>query len=197
MDIFQVLATGIILVFYIAYLVKGRMLKKQGIDSNRFAKGDKSNNARRIELYLFVSTLLMPIAQILSVFINQTIFIYSSYIIRAFGLGLATLGLFFFFTAIIFMRNSWRAGIDRTQKTKLVKNGIYRYSRNPAFVGFDLFYLGIALCFPNLIIFLLTTICIILFHFQILEEEQHLKIAFGQDYTKYFSEVNRYIGKRR
>lgn len=48
------------------------------------------------------------------------------------------------------MRDSWRAGIDRTQKTKIINTGIYRYSRNPAFVGFDLLYIGMRLAFSNI-----------------------------------------------
>ena len=40
------------------------------------------------------------------------------------------------------MRDSWRAGIFETDKTKLVTEGIYQISRNPAFLGFDLLIIG-------------------------------------------------------
>lgn len=43
------------------------------------------------------------------------------------------------------MRDSWRAGISETDKTELVTEGIYQISRNPAFLGFDLLYIGILL----------------------------------------------------
>ena len=43
------------------------------------------------------------------------------------------------------MRDFWRAGISETDKTELVTEGIYQISRNPAFLGFDLLYIGILL----------------------------------------------------
>ncbi len=42
------------------------------------------------------------------------------------------------------MRDSWRAGFSYDQRTGLVMTGIYRLSRNPAFLGFDLLYIGCA-----------------------------------------------------
>ncbi len=43
------------------------------------------------------------------------------------------------------MKDSWRAGIPDSDKTELVTTGIYKYSRNPAFLGFDLQYMGVLL----------------------------------------------------
>ena len=40
------------------------------------------------------------------------------------------------------MKDSWQAGIPDKDKTELVTTGIYRFSRNPAFLGFDLMYVG-------------------------------------------------------
>ncbi|EKC72198.1 isoprenylcysteine carboxyl methyltransferase family protein, partial [human gut metagenome] len=36
------------------------------------------------------------------------------------------------------MKDSWRAGVSKTDQTELVTDGIYQISRNPAFLGFDL-----------------------------------------------------------
>ena len=41
------------------------------------------------------------------------------------------------------MKDSWRAGVSKTYQTELVTDGIYQISRNPAFLGFDLVYVGI------------------------------------------------------
>lgn len=43
------------------------------------------------------------------------------------------------------MRDSWSAGISETDKTELVTEGIYQFSRNPAFLEFNLLYIGILL----------------------------------------------------
>ena len=54
-----------------------------------------------------------------------------------------------FVTSVVTMRDSWRAGVSKTDKTELVTDGIYQISRNPAFLGFDLVYIGILLMFFN------------------------------------------------
>jgi hypothetical protein len=83
------------------------------------------------------------------------------------------------------MRNNWRAGYSYEQDTQLVTDGIYRISRNPAFVGFDLFYLGCALAYPNVANLVLTLVAVILFHIQTLGEEKFLIDRFGEKYHEY------------
>lgn len=61
--------------------------------------------------------------------------------VRYVGIVIALAGATVFIKAIVTMKSSWRAGIDASQHTKLVRNGIYRVSRNPAFLGFELLYL--------------------------------------------------------
>lgn len=87
------------------------------------------------------------------------------------------------------MKGSWRAGIPEKKETTLVTEGIYRISRNPAFLGFDLMYVGILVAFPNAWHALATALTILLFHKQILGEEHFLEEAFGDDYLKY--EINK------
>jgi protein-S-isoprenylcysteine O-methyltransferase Ste14 len=77
-----------------------------------------------------------------------------------------------------------------------VTNGIYKFSRNPAFVGFDLLYIGCAAVYPNIINIASVLACIILFHVQILEEERFCAEAFGLGYTDYKAKVMRYFGRR-
>ncbi len=57
--------------------------------------------------------------------------------VRIAGIMLGILAAVFFAAATITMKNGWRVGI-REEKTALATNGIYKRSRNPAFVGFDL-----------------------------------------------------------
>ena len=60
-------------------------------------------------------------------------------------------------------------------KTKLITNGIYKISRNPAFLGFDLMYIGIALLYSNPFTIIFSLFAITMFHLQILEEEKYLE----------------------
>ncbi len=76
--------------------------------------------------------------------------------------------------------------------------GPYRISRNPQVVGGSLMVLGPALQRPSL--FFLGWICIfvVIMHWMILTEEEHLERVFGQEFRDYCREVPRYlrIGRR-
>ncbi len=84
-----------------------------------------------------------------------------------------------------------RQGIKTRQlgkgKNQNVSNGIYKISRNPVFVGFDLMYIGICLLYCNFLTIAFSLFDIIMLHFQILKEEK---------YIIYKNKVFRYIGIR-
>ena len=85
-----------------------------------------------------IATYSIVLVEVVSIFIN---FNYSINIIRIIGAILGFIGDLVFLLAITCMKDSWRAGIPKSDKTKLVTNGIYKISRNPAFLGFDLVYI--------------------------------------------------------
>ena len=94
------------------------------------------------------------------------------------------------------MKDSWRAGIPDKDKTELVTTGIYRYSRNPAFLGFDLQYVGVLLMYGNLLTLAFSLFAMVMLHLQILQEERYLTNVFGTPYQAYRSHVCRYLGRR-
>lgn len=192
MNIFSFIILVPILVFYGAYITKLILLKKQGVDVNRLAKGDKPTRTQLLEIGLIIVTYGMALLQcfsLLGVLAILNIGIYFKII----GIAIAFIGTFFFIMALIAMKNSWRAGIDSSQKTTLRTDGILKFSRNPAFIGFGLFYIGIALALPNIILFTAVIIALLFFHLQILEEEKFLTIMFKDDYIYYKNKVRRYI----
>ena len=102
-----------------------------------------------------------------------------------------------FAMAVLTMKDSWRAGLAKGDETKIVTNGIYKISRNPAFLGFDCVYLGILLMFFNWVLLIFSAFAIIMLHLQILQEEQYLPDVFGEEYISYKGKVCRYIGRKR
>ena len=94
------------------------------------------------------------------------------------------------------MKDSWRAGIPDKDKTALVTTGIYRYSRNPAFLGFDFMYVGVLLMYGNLLTLGFSIFAMIMLHLQILQEERYLVNAFGAPYQEYCRHVFRYLGRK-
>merc|ERR1711879_907295 len=98
------------------------------------------------------------------------------------SLLLLTLGTLLLIISMVTMRNNWRAGISTSNETSLVVNGIYKYSRNPAFLGFDIFYIGMTISYPSIINILLLLLLLVVFDFQIRNEEKELIKLFGNEY---------------
>lgn len=194
-SIVQISALIIVTTFYAAYLWKQFSLSRRGIKADRLAKGDKPTKARRLELSLAIMTFTIPVIQYFSILTDNrflTISVKNMSVLWFAGGAVAIIGVIYFIAAITSMRDNWRAGIDSSQKTEFVTRGIYRMSRNPAFVGFDLFYLGTAMIYPNALTILSSVAAIILFHFQILNEEKHLAAEFGARYEEYRKNTCRY-----
>ena len=101
-----------------------------------------------------------------------------------------------FLCAVLCMKDSWRAGIPDKDRAALVTTGIYRYSRNPAFLGFDLMYTGVLLMYCNPLTAAFSLFAVIMLHLQILQEEKYLTATFGAPYQAYCRRVFRYLGRR-
>jgi len=115
--------------------------------------------------------------------------------VRSAGIMIGIIGVIFFALATITMKSSWRVGIPE-EKTALVTQGIYSWSRNPAFVGFDLLYLSVCLMFFNIPLVLVSVWAAVMLHLQILQEEKHMHHMFGDEYDAYRRHTLRYFGKR-
>ncbi|WP_040198132.1 methyltransferase family protein [Candidatus Soleaferrea massiliensis] len=191
MDWIQLLMLVAIAVFYFAYFAKALLLKRRGISTQRMGRGSKPRRTCIIEALLSIATFGMAAVQLVSLF-WLTPFMFPSFV-RIGGAALSFLGTLVFITAMVQMRDSWRAGVDETQKTRLVTSGIYRISRNPAFVGFDLFYLGTLFALPNPLSIGFALFAILMMHLQILEEEKYLPGVFGKDYEDYRRKTRRYL----
>ena len=190
---FQISAVIILLVFYGCYFGKMFMQKKKGIQTDQIGKG-KTGFVKMIELTMKVATLLVPLVEIISIAVNVSNL---SIIARYLGIVTAILGDIVFVISVWTMKDSGRAGVSPTDKTELVTTGIYQISRNPAFLGFDLVYIGVCLMFFNWLLFLVSVFAMIMFHLQIVNvEEEFLLDFFGEEYISYKKKVNRYFGRK-
>ena len=198
MDTFQILFLFLLSSFYSIYLAKMIILKFQNIQGNILGKEDKPKKAHAIEVILKITTYLGAMVQFISVlFLKQSWFVSRIWQFREIGIILGVMGNLFFLLSVVTMKENWRAGFSSKQNTELVTQGIYRISRNPAFVGFDLLYIGCALTFPNIIHLVIAVLVVILFHIQILGEEKYLLMVFKESYKQYQKCVKRYIGRKK
>jgi protein-S-isoprenylcysteine O-methyltransferase Ste14 len=190
MSSFQIIATAGMAVFYLAYFIKALFQRSKGIKTGQMGGSSKSPQVLRVERILGTATLLAPAVELASIFLNTSRF---SNPFRCFGLVLVGIGDVLFLLAMGTMRDSWRAGIPEKDTTEMISNGIYRISRNPAFLGFDLTYIGYYLAFDNVILLAATLFAITALHLQILEEEKFLEARFGENYLEYKKKTGRYF----
>lgn len=190
--IYSVSAIVMLVTFYCLYFGKILEQKKQGIKTNQIGIGTKEKKVRFMEILMSCATVSACIVSVGSIFLTKE---YPATELRVAGILLGMLGVAFFALATITMKTSWRVGIPE-EKTMLVTKGIYRWSRNPAFVGFDLLYLSVCFLFFNIPLALFSLWAMIMLHIQILQEEQHMENMFGEEYRVYKSRTLRYFGRR-
>ena len=78
--------------------------------------------------------------------------------------------------------------------SSLINSGIYRYTRNPMYLGLLLMLFSIALFLKNFISFLIIPLFILFItKNQILPEEEALENIFGGEYKNYKKKVRRWI----
>ena len=109
------------------------------------------------------------------------------------GISFVTIGFVLGVLALMTMKNSWRVGIRYDQKTNLITNGIYKISRNPYFLSYNILIFGYILIFPSILLFILLSILAITFHKMIVEEEKYLETVHRESYLQYKEKVNRYF----
>lgn len=78
--------------------------------------------------------------------------------------------------------------------TSLVRSGVYRFSRNPMYLGFLLMLLAWGIYLANAVALLFVPLFVAYMNrFQIEPEEQALKDLFGRDFVNYAARVRRWL----
>jgi protein-S-isoprenylcysteine O-methyltransferase Ste14 len=78
----------------------------------------------------------------------------------------------------------------------IVKNGPYRYSRNPQMLGGWIMVLGIFVYRPSLYNLGWVLIWAIIGHWMVINEEIHLHRQYGEEFERYCVETPRYLFRR-
>lgn len=191
---FQLIAVAVLIAFYGCYFVKMIRQKKKGIQTDQIGKG-KVGFVKFVEITMKIAAVLVFTVGVVSIFLGTS---HSSIPFRIIGAAMSIVGTVVFITSVLTMRDSWRAGVSKTDRTELVTGGIYQISRNPVFLGFDLLYIGILLMFFNWILCVVSVFAILMYHLQIVNvEEEFLLATFGDEYLQYKKKVCRYIGRKR
>ena len=190
---YRILALLVLAVFYGIYLVKQWKQKRRGIQTMQIGRR-KEAQTHTVETLMGIATVGIIPAQLLSIGFGWS---YLPANARFTGFCIGMVGDLIFLISVLCMKDSWRAGIPDRDRTELVTDGIYAFSRNPAFLGFDLQYIGVLLMFCNLLTAAFTVFAVSMLHLQILQEERYLTAAFGPEYLQYRRHVLRYLGRRK
>ena len=190
---YRLLALFVLAVFYGFYLVKQWRQKRRGIQTMQIGRG-KDTQTHTVETLMGIATVGIIPAQLLSITFDWSHLPANA---RFTGFCVGMVGDLIFLISVLCMKDSWRAGIPANDKTELVTGGVYAYSRNPAFLGFDLQYIGVLLMFCNLLTASFTVFAVTMLHLQILQEERYLTVTFGSAYLDYRHRVFRYLGRHK
>ncbi|MBW3014810.1 isoprenylcysteine carboxylmethyltransferase family protein [Candidatus Woesearchaeota archaeon] len=122
--------------------------------------------------------------------IKQLIFIPYSYI----GIVLFVLGWVPNIWLGIYFRKLGTSIPTRGLPKHLVTTGLFRFSRNPIYLGMVLALFGEAVFLGSLITFIIPVLFIVLINkFNIPIEEKNLELKFGKRYLDYKAKVRRWI----
>lgn len=186
-------------VFAAAYFTKQIMLlKRYRIRSNVLGRGEKPYQTliveRRLQAATFIGVGVWVIDALFPVFAAKWfIEVYRNDLTGITGILLTAIGVALFISAMVAMKTSWRAGIDQTTHTVLITGGVYRFSRNPAFLGLDLMLLGASVTFGNVVTLLAALFGAVAMHLQIKQEEKNMAGCFDEKYAAYYNGTPRYL----
>ncbi len=192
----------VIPLFFIYWLLwkikKWILVKTSGIDPEVF-KNSKSSLQRYLGAMLNLLTVYVILIiithtanfQIYSLFARFELLDGSFFKFAGFGAGI--IGLSVCLYAQIKMGQSWRVGIDENEKTVLVQSGIYKFIRNPTYLGLFVLNLGVWLIWPTWTVFIFNLLFIYTLEIQVRCEEDFLETVHGENFIQYKKHTKRYV----
>ena len=119
--------------------------------------------------------------------------------LQVLGVVFMALGvLLYVYCASVFVRKGRGTTSPMEPPRQLVTTGIFRYSRNPIYVGYVAFLLGLFLVFGHILLLGYAVLVALIIQALIVRwEEPDLRKRFGTDYEAYVRRVPRWIGLPR
>ena len=141
---------------------------------------------------LLVSVYLLVLCYIVGEFvIPKYPLLYPIHLIGFLGL---IISLVFFFSGFNIFKSYEENPAPTSTSERLIKTGIFAYTRNPIYLSFVFFHLSMFLVFEN-VIYLLSSIgqAIWIHNYVIKFEEEYLLDKFTEEYQRYINAVSRWL----
>ncbi len=166
-----------------------------GLARTKHSKKTDSQNRDRFSLSLLWITILVSITIGAFLGANGIGFIREkSYLISLSGLVLIVLGLIVRWIAILTLRRYFTVDVSIVSHHQIIKKGIYKFIRHPAYTGSLLSFLGLGLSFSNWLSTLVMLVPILTaFSYRIVVEEKVLLQVFGEEYANYSKTTKRLV----
>ncbi len=109
------------------------------------------------------------------------------------GLALAALASLLVWRGQVDMASAWRIGVDPNERTQLVTRGLFRFCRNPIYLGLQLALAAFCCLLPGYFSLGLLINGAVLLQIQARLEEGYLLERHGPDYADYCARVGRFL----
>lgn len=167
-------------VYIIAYNLMPYILSNEKENLKKIGHADfkLEKSQKRLGNYI---TIVFFIPIIYSIFLPMklnTIWFYIGLIVYLFGIILATDAMYYFL---------------KTPSDILITNGIYRYSRNPIYLGIILIFIGTAIASFSFVYLILTILFAFFINRLVLIEEKYCLIKYKNEFEKYMKKTSRWI----
>ena len=192
MTVQNVLSVCLFALFVIMVQVRAAMLRKRGIRVMVFGVSNKSDFllvplVLAIAYTALANTFELPMWDVL---IRP---FWSSAVPGWLGLVLCVISVVGFGITLASFGDSFRVGIDEKTADKLITSGMFAVSRNPIYVCFLIFFVGLFLIHRNIVIAVAVVLFAAAIHRQVLREEKFLAPHYGKEYEEYRKKVRRYL----
>ena len=116
------------------------------------------------------------------------------YLFNMIGLIGLIISLIFFFSGFNLFKSYKENPIPTTDTNRLIKTGIFAYTRHPIYLSLVLFHFSMFLVFEN-VMYLLSSIGLFIWlnNYVIKAEEDYLKNKFGEEFSRYCGAVKRWL----
>ncbi|RYF50115.1 MAG: isoprenylcysteine carboxylmethyltransferase family protein [Cytophagaceae bacterium] len=190
------------LIFFLAFMLSAfafptwRTWKRTGINPFKFGNSDDAHDfagrAFKVLIALVFAGILLHGFPDTNYMVGSIPVLSSSLIAHA-GALLCILSLVWVCVAQWQMGNSWRIGLDHDAPAPLVTAGLFKFSRNPIFLGMAVALAGLVLLIPGVLTMSCFIAGVILMNIQIRLEEAFLKPIHGADYETFTRNVRRWL----
>ena len=173
-------------VIFVASIWRGRSVSRASGD-NAWAFGSAKGRQRLAGVAFAISIVILAFAAAEAAFSSGSAYALIGALVSIAGGAIVIIAQFQ-------MGRAWRVGVREGDAPLFIQHGLFRFSRNPIFVGMMLVGLGIALTANSWWAWTALLAFVLACREQVRIEEVHLNDSFGRAYISFNNDVPRWIG---